>query len=95
MQEILTPRSAVEGQDFLSFAQVAKLMGVTLYDYDGYQLEYIDQADQETCYNTMKKLVEKGCTTVVFDLSRPDQFKEIREKLVKSFPDVEIKPIVL
>ena len=29
MQEILTPRSAVEGQDFLSFAQVAKLMGVT------------------------------------------------------------------
>ena len=29
MQEILTPKSAAEGQDFLSFAQVATLMGVT------------------------------------------------------------------
>ena len=29
MLEILTPKSAVEGQDFLSFAQVATLMGVT------------------------------------------------------------------
>ena len=29
MQEILTPKSSVEGQDFFSFAQAAKLMGVT------------------------------------------------------------------
>ena len=29
MLEILTPKSAAEGQDFLSFAQVATLMGVT------------------------------------------------------------------
>ena len=28
MQEILTPKSSVEGQDFFSFAQAAKLMGV-------------------------------------------------------------------
>ena len=29
MLEILTPKSAAEGQDFLSFVQVATLMGVT------------------------------------------------------------------
>ena len=29
MQELLQPKQAAEGQDFFSFAQAAKLMGVT------------------------------------------------------------------
>lgn len=39
MQELLQPKQAAEGQDFFSFAQAAKLMGVTRqYVYKLYKL---------------------------------------------------------